>query len=197
MISVSQVSVFYALLAIVANVFVLWFFAVVLASRVSEPARLGWEQTRRTITPYVLAGAWIVAMLATLGSLYYSEIAGFEPCRLCWYQRIAMYPLVVILAIAALRRDIGVRHYAIPVAAIGAIISSYHYVLEWFPAVATAACSVGVPCTLVWFREFGFISLPYLALSAFLLVITLLLIPRRERHPDPSAAPTERGGGPS
>ena len=90
-----------------------------------------------------------------------------------------MYPLVPILAVATWRRDPGVRWYAIPVAAIGALVSGYHYFLEWFPAADAGACKVGVPCTLVWFRAWGFVTLPFLALTAFLLVIVLLLIPTR------------------
>ena len=125
-----------------------------------------------------MVGAFVVAALAMAGSLYFSEIAHFEPCRLCWYQRIAMYPLVVILGIAAWRRDIGVRRYAVPLAAIGAVISTYHYALEWFPWLDSGVCVATMPCTLVWFRELGFISLPYLALSAFLLIIALLWLAR-------------------
>ena len=67
------------------------------------------------------------------GSLYFSEVAHFVPCRLCWYQRIAMYPLVLLLGIATLRRDVGIRLYAIPLAAIGAAVSIYHVQLERFP----------------------------------------------------------------
>ena len=121
--------------------------------------------------------AFAVALMATLGSLYFSEIAHFEPCRFCWYQRIAMYPLVVILGIAAWRKDIGARIYVLPLAVIGAILATYHYLLQWFPNIEVTACSTTAPCTGVWFREFGYISIPFLALSAFLLIIALLLIP--------------------
>ncbi len=107
-------------------------------------------------------------------------MAHYQPCTLCWYQRIAMYPLVLLLGIAAWRRDLGVRVYAVPLAAIGAVISVYHYLLEWFPEIDTGACTVGIPCTQVWFRQFGFVSLPFLALIAFLLVIGLLLLARRD-----------------
>jgi disulfide bond formation protein DsbB len=183
-VGVSTISYLYASLAIVGTVALIWVATMVLFSRASEQVRDGVTSMRVRVTPYAVAGAWVVALAATLGSLYYSEVAHFEPCRLCWYQRIAMYPLVVILGIAAWRRDVEVRTYAIPVAAIGALLSGYHYLLEWFPQVDTGACTVGVPCTLVWFRELGFITLPYLALTAFLLVITLLLVPLRERTAD-------------
>jgi disulfide bond formation protein DsbB len=90
-----------------------------------------------------------------------------------------MYPLVLILGIAMFRRDIAVRIYAIPLALVGAAIASYHYLLEWFPEIDTGACSAVIPCTQVWFREFGFVSMPLLALIAFGLVIAFLLVPLR------------------
>jgi disulfide bond formation protein DsbB len=174
MIMVSTVSLFYALLALVANAAVIGLVALAVAARRSPAARRSLDGLRSSVGSSALVAAFVVATLATLGSLYFSEVAHFEPCRLCWYQRIAMYPLVVILGIAALRRDPGVRRYAMPLAVIGALIAAYHYALEWVPWLDTGACSATTPCTVVWFRQFGFISLPYLALSAFLLIVTLL-----------------------
>ena len=174
MIGVSTVSLFYALLALVANAAVLGSLALAVAARRSPGARRSLDGLRSSVGSSALVAAFVVATLATIGSLYFSEVAHFEPCRLCWYQRIAMYPLVVILGIAALGRDPGVRRYAMPLAGIGALIATYHYALEWLPWLDTGACSATTPCTIVWFREFGFISLPYLALSAFLLILALL-----------------------
>lgn len=119
--------------------------------------------------------AWLVAAVATAGSLYYSEIAGFVPCRLCWFQRIAMYPLSVVLLIAAVRRDVAVRWYALPMAAAGALISSYHYLLQWFPQLETASCDPAAPCAAFYVREFGFVSIPLMALMAFLAIVVGLL----------------------
>jgi disulfide bond formation protein DsbB len=113
-----------------------------------------------------------------LGSLYFAEVANFVPCQLCWFQRIAMYPLAVILLVGALRRDWGVRWYAVPVAAIGAAISTYHVLLEQFPSLESSnVCSAAVPCNFVWFEELGFVTLPYMALSAFALILVLLTLP--------------------
>jgi disulfide bond formation protein DsbB len=183
---VATVELFYALLAIAANVFVLGLVGLVLAGRGSSNAT-GWLAAIRTgLGSSALAGAFVVAVLATAGSLYFSEVAHFEPCRLCWYQRIAMYPLVVILGIAAWRGDAGVRRYAAAIAVIGAAISIYHYLLEWFPALDSGVCSATTPCSVVWFRQLGFVSLPYLALSAFLLILSLLWL---ARVPDPDRGP--------
>jgi disulfide bond formation protein DsbB len=179
--TVGSVSLFYALLALVANAFVLGVVGLAISGRL--------HIARDAVAPIALPAAFVVAVLATAGSLYFSEVAGFEPCRLCWYQRIAMYPLVVVLAVAGWRRDPGVRRYVIPVAAIGACISAYHYTLEWLPWLDSGACSADVPCTLVWFRQLGFISLPYLALSAFVLLIALVWLgsaPSRTPDHDPS-----------
>ena len=174
----------YGLLAVVGILVLAWFGLMFAASRLSEGIAESYANVRRRLTPLSLTLAWSVATLAMAGSLYFSEIANFPPCTLCWYQRIAMYPLVLILGIAAIRRDIGIRIYAIPLALIGAGIATYHYILEWFPEIDTGACVVGTPCTTVWFREFGFVSIPFLALVAFLLIITFLLIPQRRATGD-------------
>jgi hypothetical protein len=126
------------------------------------------------------AGVWLaflVAATATLGSLYFSEVADFVPCRLCWFQRIAMYPLSVILLVGAVRKDAGVRWYAVPIAAIGAAISGWHTLIEWRPALDNGQCELtGPSCTFVWFREFGFLSLATMALVGFLTILILLLV---------------------
>ncbi len=122
-------------------------------------------------------GRWLsfaVAGTAMAASLYYSEVVGFIPCLYCWYQRIAMYPLAVILLIAAVTRDDRVAKYVIPIAAIGLALSLYHYQLELFPNQASA-CSTGVPCSARVMEEFGFISIPFMAGCGFLAVLALEL----------------------
>jgi hypothetical protein len=185
MIGVSTVSLFYALLAVVATAAVIGLLGLVVGARRSATAGRWLDGLRSSLGSSALLAAFVVAALATIGSLYFSEVAHFEPCRLCWYQRIAMYPLVVILGIAAWRRDVRVRRYAVPVAVIGALIATYHYALEWLPWLDSGVCSATTPCTIVWFREFGFISLPYLALSAFLLIVTLLWLAGDAGGPEP------------
>lgn len=172
----TSVQLFYAILAILAFAFVAVVSGVRLLAFVSPAARRGSQTIGGVLEPNAIGMAFIVAMLATVGSLYFSEVAHFEPCRLCWYQRIAMYPLVVILGIAAVRRDPGVTIYARALAAIGALISTYHLAIEWIPGLDTGACGLGPSCSVIWFREFGFISLPTLALAAFLAIITLLSV---------------------
>lgn len=185
---VSTVALFYALLAIVANVFVIGLLALWFASGRSVTASRWLDATRSSLGPISLIGAFVVAGLAMGGSLYFSEVAHFEPCKLCWYQRIAMYPLVLILGIAARHADVRVRRYAAPLAVIGAVLSTFHYLLEWFPSLDSGVCSATTPCTVIWFRQIGFVTMPYLALSAFLLILALLAL---ARAPEPETEESE------
>ena len=182
------VQLFFGILALAAFVAVVVLNILRLAARAGGGARAAYERTADAIEPNAAGLAWGVAVLATTGSLYFSEVAGYEPCLLCWYQRIAMYPQVVILAIAAARREVTGRVYAAALSGIGALIASYHVLLEWFPALDSGACDPDNPCTLIWFRVFGIISLPTLALAAFLLILTLLTI-RTGDAPGPDIEP--------
>ena len=120
--------------------------------------------------------AFAVAGTAMFGSLYFSEVQNFEPCKLCWYQRICMFSSAILLLVGALRRDRNVRWYVVPLAGIGICVSIYHYLLEWFPELETSACSVAVPCTAVWYREFGFVTLSFSAMCGFAAILALLLL---------------------
>jgi disulfide bond formation protein DsbB len=178
--TVGSVQLFYGVLAVAAIGGMVLLGAMRLFALTSDAALYAYAGVARAIESRAVVAAWLVAALATAGSLYFSEIAGFEPCTLCWYQRIAMYPLVVILGLAAVRRQHRSPTGVVALAAIGALIAGYHVALEWVPSLDTGACAVATPCTFVWFRVFGFISLPTLALTAFLLIIVLL----RVRDPD-------------
>src|SRR5699024_3580131 len=117
---------------------------------------------------------WIQSLLATGGSLYYSEIVGYVPCELCWIQRIFMYPLVIICAAAIVKKDVRIAYAGIFLSVIGFCISVYHYSLQKLEALQSAGSFCGeVPCTLQYVNYFGFITIPFLAGLAFL-VITVL-----------------------
>lgn len=119
--------------------------------------------------------AWVVALVATAGSLYFSEVRFFVPCPLCWWQRIFMYPLVVVLGVGVFARDEGVWRYALPLSAIGMATAWYHYLIQRVPELAPpGVCRGGVPCTVQYIDWFGFITIPFLAGVAFTM-ITLLL----------------------
>lgn len=183
-------SVFFALLTVVANLSVLCAVVVWARRRSSARAQRAAEDLRDWIAPSALRLAWAVALVATGGSLYYSEVAGYVPCTLCWYQRIAMYPMALLLGIAAVRGDTAIRRYLIPLSLVGATISIYHYQLQRFPAQASFSCTEDVPCALTYVWQFHYISIPFMALSAFALIVTLLAIARPgEEDPDENAAP--------
>jgi disulfide bond formation protein DsbB len=119
-----------------------------------------------------------VAAVATLGSLYFSEVADFFPCRLCWFQRIVMYPIALIALVALLRRDRNARWYVVPFAIIGAGISLYHYLIEWGVLSDSDSChALGMSCAAIWFRTFGLVTLAFMALSGFVAIIVLNLVP--------------------
>jgi disulfide bond formation protein DsbB len=115
-----------------------------------------------------------VAAVATAGSLYFSESAGYVPCRLCWFQRIAMYPIAVVAFVALVRRDRAARWYILPMAVIGAVISTYHVLIEWGWLNDSESCALfGPSCADVWFEAFGFVTLALMALAGFVSVIVL------------------------
>jgi len=124
--------------------------------------------------------AWIVAAGALAGSLFYSEIVGFQPCQLCWYQRFAWYPLVLVLLIAAIRRSPRLGTWALPLVAIGWGLSVYHYTIQLFPNLDAGACTTDVPCTARWIWEFGFVSIPLMSFAGLTLVGLLLLWAREK-----------------
>jgi disulfide bond formation protein DsbB len=128
--------------------------------------------------------ALLAAWTAMLGSLYFSEVAHYLPCTLCWYQRILMYPLTLILAIGLLRRDEHTPLLVLPFSLLGIGVSTYHVLLEktdWFSAAAT--CQAGIPCTVLWINWFGFITIPFLALIAFLTITVMAIVARQAGEP--------------
>jgi len=164
-------TLFLALLAVAAQV------AIVGVAVLAIAARPALATLRDVLGHQALQLAFVVALVSTVGSLWLSEGAGFTPCRLCWYQRIAMYPMTVILGVAAWRRDGSVRWYALPVAAIGATISVWHILIERFPSLeSSTSCEVANPCSIIWVERFGYLTIPTMALSGFVLIITLLLL---------------------
>ncbi|OXS54913.1 disulfide bond formation protein B [Cohnella sp. CIP 111063] len=134
---------------------------------------------KKTISAhYLLYFAWIISVIATLGSLYFSEIRHYIPCELCWFQRIFMYPLSILLGIAAYHSDTSMKKYILPLSIIGGSISIYHYMLQKVPGFeGVKPCTNGVPCNVDYINWLGFITIPFLALVAFVLItISLILV---------------------
>ncbi len=129
---------------------------------------------RRFIERDALMWMFVVSLTCTLGSLFLSDVAGIEPCKLCWYQRIAMYPIVVLTAIGLWRRDANVAWYILPLSLIGASIAGWHYGEHvWtltHPADPTVPCSFdGISCAVPPYWHFGYVSVPLMALTGFAL----------------------------
>jgi disulfide bond formation protein DsbB len=119
--------------------------------------------------------AWLVAIIATSGSLYFSEVRAFVPCSLCWFQRIFMYPLVILLGVASFRQDKGIIPYVLPLSIIGGLIAAWHVLEENLPGLELPICKVGVPCTVKYVNYLGFITIPVMSLTAFTLITVLLI----------------------
>lgn len=129
-------------------------------------------------------GRWLafaVAGVATAASLYYSEIAHFIPCEMCWFQRIFMYPLSVVLLAAAITRDERAWRYAVPLAVLGLLFSLYHYQLELFPD-QPSVCSTTIPCSVRFVEVYGFVSIAFMAGAGFISIIALHLAMARARR---------------
>lgn len=157
-----------ALLAILA--------LIALTSLFFEPARRLLTELRDTLLGGEIWAAWVVALVAMSGSLYFSQVANFIPCELCWYQRIMMYPLVVILLVGALRKDVrAVVQYAFVLPIIGIGIAAYQIYIEQNPSAEPSACKVGgTSCATKWIDKFGYITIPVLSITAFTAILVLL-----------------------
>lgn len=176
--SVHQVNTFLATGAIFLGAAVVSLAVLGAASLVSSGARTMLGSLSESLHGMGTKIAFAMATVAMAGSLYYSEVVGFLPCEYCWYQRIAMYPLVPILGIAVVKGDDAVKRYALPLASIGAVIATYHYTIQNFPNLAMAECALGIPCTAAYVWKYGFVSIPFMALVSFGVIISALLLDR-------------------
>jgi disulfide bond formation protein DsbB len=136
------------------------------------------ESLRSALWGYELWLAFVVAAIATGGSLFFSEIAHFVPCELCWYQRICMYPLSILTLLMAVHDDHRAARYLLPLPVVGAGVSVYHLLIENKVVGESTTCSISAPggCGVKWINEFGYMTIPTLALTAFALLFGLLLI---------------------
>ena len=149
------------------------------------------EWVRRAVEGYELWIVFLVSAIATGGSLFFSEIAGFVPCELCWFQRICMYPLSIVTLLAALANDRRVARYLLPLPLVGAGISVYHLLVENGVVKQAQACLISAPggCATKWIEEFGYVTIPGLALTGFALCFAFLLL---AAAPPPTATVPER-----
>ncbi len=167
---------FAALLAIGAFVLT----AVVAVSSFTPEPRRFWVET---LGPGALAAAAFVAVVTMAGSLYLSEGLHYRPCRLCWVQRGFAYPLALLLPAALIFRRPKLHMLALPLAGLGAAVSFFHILIEHYPSLeGSTTCDPANPCSLIWVRHFGFVTIPTMALASFFLQITLALTARAHRR---------------
>lgn len=140
------------------------------------------SRLRSFLTGHGQKAMFAVAATAMAGSLYYSEYVGFTPCDLCWYQRIAMYPLAILLGVTIVSRGRLAPKYLVTLAGVGLLISVYHYQLELFPNQAQICTGSAVSCTVRFVEEFGFVSIPFMAGASFLTILLLQAADWRVRY---------------
>ena len=136
------------------------------------------DAIRQATWGYELWLAFLVAAAATGGSLFYSEIAGFVPCELCWYQRICMYPLTILTLLPAIAGDYRIARYLLPLPVVGAGIAVYQILIEEGVVKQSQACLISAPggCATKWTDQFGYLTIPVLTLTAFCLVFAFLVL---------------------
>ena len=170
------VTVTLAALGIVGQVAVVALVAAVILAVLGVRGPL--EAVRGSVSDYELWLVVLVAGIATLGSLFFSEIADFTPCKLCWFQRIFMYPLAIVAPLMALARDHRAARYLLPLPVLGAAVSVYHILIERGIVEQARTCLISAPggCATKWIEEFGYVTIPTLALTGFVLCFALLVL---------------------
>jgi disulfide bond formation protein DsbB len=135
----------------------------------------------KTISTKIILLCFLVASSATLGSLFFSDVMGFVPCNMCWYQRIFMYPLVIIFLINLLYPDDKVFKYAFPLVLVGLLFATYHNLLMFGLIPESAVpCASGVPCSTEYINWLGFITIPFLSLISYLILFLLLVLSKEK-----------------
>lgn len=162
---VIQMLAYLTLFSNIALVVLIFFFVL---SRLNKHISIT-RKFEKPLRSYSLGIVFIISLTATLGSLYFSEIAGFEPCKLCWFQRIFMYPLPIIIGISIWNKYKNTFNYILPLSFIGLMIAAYHYYYQ-LTGSSSMSCSVvgySVSCSEEFFTYFGYITIPWMSFSAF------------------------------
>jgi disulfide bond formation protein DsbB len=185
-----DVIVLLAVLGVVGQVLVALLLVIGLLRLVGLPGPL--SAVRTAIWGYELWLAFLVCAIATGGSLFFSEIANFVPCELCWFQRICMYPLSITTLLMALANDHRAARYLLPLPVVGAGISVYHLLVENGVVEQARSCLLSAPggCATKWINEFGYVTIPTLALTSFALAFALLLFAVFDPRDRPGAGST-------
>ena len=163
---------------LLAQVFLIFLAVILILDNVTKKNE-SIKKIVRIFSDNALIFSFFLALFATAGSLFLSEIAHFVPCKLCWYQRIAMYPQVLLLGIASLKSDFLVRKYILPLSVIGLVIAIYHYALQMSPIPLPCSDELA-NCALKQINYFGYITIPLMSATAFALIILFMLLLRKK-----------------
>jgi len=186
----TDIVILLSVLGVVGQVLVALGIVVGVLALVGVRGPLDW--IRNLLWGYERWGAFVVAAIATGGSIFYSQVAGFIPCEFCWFQRMMMYPLSILTLLIAARGDNRAARYVLPLPVVGAGTSIYHMLLEHHVIKEPGACTLtGGGCTANWIalHSFGYLTIPTLALTAFLLLIGFLVLASTGESEVPATLP--------
>ena len=167
---------FLSVATLASNVVFIILFLIFLYSRFTNKSP--WGRIVRYLKPRAISLSLFFALVATLGSLFLSEVAKYSPCLLCWYQRIFMYPLVFVLGTALFKKTRDVASYVLPLSMVGGLLAAFHYwgQVTYNPFTSCAAIGFSVSCSERFFTHFGYITIPFMAFSAFVYITSLMII---------------------
>ena len=179
----SAATTFLSVMTVIGDIFIAITLLLFIFKRFSKGLNKLFESLMSFTRKNAIWMAFVVATLSTFGSLFYSEIAKYDPCKLCWIQRIFMYPQAIILLIAMLRKDKDIKVYMLPLSVIGLLFAGYHYLLQINPNVPSSCgiTGVGASCASSPFFHFGYITIPMMAFTAFGLLIIGYLSLRKKK----------------
>lgn len=164
---------------LVSDIFAVAFFLLL----VTPLKRHGWgRKVADFFGERAIFFSFLVAFAATGGSLFYSEIAGFAPCLLCWWQRIFLYPQTILLFTAFLKRDENMRLHSIVLSGVGALIAVYHTFIQFGGESFLPCTTSGVSCQIVYFLQYGYITIPTMSLTTFILLILFMSAPNPKKR---------------
>lgn len=171
-----------AILTAFTDIGIVLYVATALLALFVPPVRRLRMTVLKSVAPHARILAFIVALTAMLGSLFYSEVAKFTPCILCWYQRILMYPQTILIGMGILKKDKDVADYAIGFSVVGGLIALYHYWIQVGGSEIIPCSAVGysVSCSNRFSLEYGYISIPMMSLTAFTAIILLMVTSKRK-----------------
>lgn len=167
-----------SIFTVVGNVLIVALLLVWIASKAKGAIGEKAERFIKEFGKWGIQIAFLVALSAMLGSLYFSEIVGFEPCKLCWIGRIFMYPQVFILGIMLWKRDYAARIYPLALSIIGLIVAVYQYYVQMFNP-DLGECGIGISCAVRFVITYGYVTIPFMTLTAFALIIAALIASKK------------------